>query len=616
MADTISIHVTNTLPQALTVYTTTTPPVSDPPSTDPDAYTPIYTVLGTVAANSENTLDTGTLLSRIVIARQSDSFPVKLFVPDILGPLTQPVSVGTADLDGTTAALKFYNDYIAQPYSPVALQFNEIVLDSANVGNLDAQVSALLVGNGYPGADYFGFSMVSYWANNALSAWPGTYYCYTVSSLNSDGFIAPPVPAGTLTIADGKASFSASDGGSSYPSLGYASGELSSPGASTCTGLSVRGVYRTMTWEGHPDQAGMFWVGTRDGNQLILQPYQDAGLPWWVGAYNLAFTAFLGVQIAMTVDMAVHVLGGVATGLQWLQANAAKLYQNVRSKLESTSDSADPDAAAGEDVDPVNVDVDVDVDVDIDTDVVTDTDNVTDTDVDVDIDIDVDIDDDVFAVIDVDIDVDVDIDTDVVTDTDNVTDTDVDVDVDVDIDTDVDVPPGSIRTALSKLGSWIITKGFPALVKNLAIMGAMMGTQELLRVWQKSDQEDLQNMSPQEATGFGLLLNYMLNQNVSEQERWSTFADFVQQQQPDIKTQQILLTSILMFKNATADAQLAAWKWPQDVETALEQHMAQQSAPAQQYQAYLQLSQATYQGQALPVKVAAGVANRYLAIIS
>ncbi len=616
MATSISVQVTNQLPNPLTVYTKTTKPVSDPPSTDPADYTPIYTRLGSVPANGAQTLDTGTLVSNLVITRANDDFPVKYFVPDILGPPTQPVAVGGVDLSSAGNAWRFYMDLMAQPYSPVALQFHELLLDPVNINTLDSQVSALLASD-YPGADFFGFSMVSYWATNSLFAWPGAYYCYTVSPLTSAGFIGPPVAAGSLSIGtDGRASFTASDGGTSYPSLTYANGKLSSPGANSSSGIIVTGIFRKMTWEGHPDISGMFWVGTRDGKPFILQPYQDPALPWWVAAYNLAFGAFLDVQIAMTVDMAVHVLKGVAQGFQWLAQNAVALYGKIRSAIEEVSATADPDAGVGEDVDPINVDVDVDTDVDVDVDVVTDVDNVTDADTDVDIDIDIDIDDDVFAIIDVDVDVDVDIDIDVVTDVDNVTDTDTDVDIDVDVDTDVNVPPGGIKALLSRLGFWIMTKGLPALVENAAIMGAMMASQKLLEVWKKSDEQSLENMSPQESTGLGLLLNYMLNANVSEAKRWTTFADYIQQAQPDTGSQRMLLAMVLMFKNDAADSEAKAWNWPQSTEQGLEQQMAQHKTADQQYQAYLMLAGYTYQGKPLPVKIAAGVATRYLAMIA
>src|SRR5262245_12663167 len=132
MGETISVRVTNELSCALTVYTTRAKDPTDPPSTDPAAYVPIYTSIGTVPANGTATLDTGEVLSRVVIAREEDDFPIKLFVTEIFGPSVQPVTVEASDLTNTQAAFSFYKDHIAQPYSPLALQFNEIVLHPGN----------------------------------------------------------------------------------------------------------------------------------------------------------------------------------------------------------------------------------------------------------------------------------------------------------------------------------------------------------------------------------------------------------------------------------------------------------------------------------------------------
>src|SRR5258706_11334348 len=96
----ISVAIANRLGVELTVYTTTSKPTSDPPSTNPADYYPIYTRIGTVPANGSNTLDTGATLSRLVITRSTDDFPVKLFVPDILGDTTQPVTVAAIDQTG------------------------------------------------------------------------------------------------------------------------------------------------------------------------------------------------------------------------------------------------------------------------------------------------------------------------------------------------------------------------------------------------------------------------------------------------------------------------------------------------------------------------------------
>lgn len=652
----ISVAFTNQLPVELVVYlTTSATPVSNPPSTSPSAYAPVYTVLGTVPANGTATLNTGTLSSRLVIARQSDTFPVKLFSPDPMGAMTQAVTVQASDLANLEACWSFYKFFVSQPYAPLSLQVNAVLLNNPNPATIETNVTSLIAAS-YPGADYYGFSMIGYWANNSLQAWPGTYYAYMPSALTANGLIAPSVMTGILTIANGAASYapppagSASEqaqlknienagglaaslaqavtpgGGVSYPQLYYSGGQLASALGTSTSGLCLTGVYRTMTWEGEPSQTGMFWIGTLNGQQIVLQPYQNYSLPWWIYAYDAAFTAYLTVQVVMMLDMASHVLSGVASGAEWLSNSITSLISGSRTAAQGANAAADADASAGAAADPVNVDVDVDVDVDIDTDIVTDSVSVSNTDVDVDIDIDIDIDDDVFAVIDVDVDVDVDIDTDSVADTDNVTDTDVDVDVDVDTDTNVNVPPGGLRAALSAVGSYLSANAGNILLgiaKNGLIMGAMWGAGKLLSAWQTSDEEAI---SPQESTGTGLLINYMLTPPPTPvpttpptppvDPRWTTFAEFVQQSQASVTTQQTMLATLLMAGNTAADSANKAWKWPQGAEPALLKQMQAYPAGAQQYEVYSILAAYQSNKEFLPIKVAAGVALQYLSQLS
>lgn len=610
MSTPVQVPVTNQLDDELVVYTTKVSADGSNPQADPSQFVPTYTRLDTIPGSGSKTLSLDDPVARLVFTRSSDDFPLKVFATNPVDFKPQPVTITADDQSNAEAALSFYKKLKSEPYAPVSLQFTELVLDTSNVLTLDSQVAKFLSENGYKSADYTNFTSVSYWAENRLAGWNGTYYGFEPKMTPDSGFIVPKDPVGTISISGQTASFTPSEGGSPT-SLTFDQNILASAGATATSGIKLHGVVRNLQWEGKPDTIQMFWVGTRDGAKFAVQPYKTPDLPWWVAAYNLAFATFLVVQVALVIDMAAHVLKGAGKGLKWLSDNARKLYSKIRSNTEDASTEADPEAAAGDDVDPINVDVDVDVD--IDTDVVTDTDNVTDTDVDVDIDIDIDIDEDVFSVIDVDVDVDVDIDTDVVTDTDNVTDTDVDTDVDV--DTEVDVQPGGIKGLLSKVGRWLMTKGFPAVAKNLVIMGAMVGAQKLLAVWKKQDEQDLANMSPQQATGFGLLLNYMLTSKVDVKERWTTFADYVQQQNPSVSEQQMCMSSILMFKNDTADANLKNWKWSKDDENALVNTMAQYTDAADQYKAYQALAAATHDGKALPVKVGAGVAVKYLAKI-
>jgi hypothetical protein len=199
-----------------------------------------------------------------------------------------------------------------------------------------------------------------------------------------------------------------------------------------------------------------------------------------------------------------------------------------------------------------------------------------------------------------------------VTDTDNVTD----VDTDTDIDTDVNVQPGAISTLLSKTGNWIMTVGYPALVKNLTIMIVMNSAQKLLQMWQSTDEQDLQKLQPAQSTGLGLLINYMLNENNPVAQRWTTFADFVQQAQPDVTSQQMLLTTIVTTQNAAADSAASSWNWPASAESALVGQMVQYDSPATEYEAYQLLAGFTYDSEPLPVKVGCDVSLDYLSQIA
>jgi hypothetical protein len=144
----------------------------------------------------------------------------------------------------------------------------------------------------------------------------------------------------------------------------------------------------------------------------------------------------------------------------------------------------------------------------------------------------------------------------------------------------------------------------------------MNSAQTLLNVWKSSDEQDLQNMQPAQSTGLGLLINYMLNENNSVQTRWTTFADYVQQAQPNVTTQQMLLTSIVMTQNTAADNAASSWNWPSSAETALVNQMAQYNTAATEYQAYILLSTQTYNNTVLPIKVGCNVALSYLAQIT
>jgi len=248
--------VDNSYGQPVTVYLTTCQPVSDPPSTDASAYLPIYTSLGNVESGS-GSFSTSEPIARVVIARASDDFPLKLAIVDALNPPTQSVSVASADEAITDSCWTFYKSFASQPYSPVALQFNALVLNNNDASQLNAQAAAFFSQNGYPGVDFGTFSIVSYWATNSLYAFPGSYYCYQPQVANSQ-FILPTEVIGMLEIANGTANYTPTGGGAT--ALNLSNTALNSD-AGVSPQVSFTGVVRDLTLEGQPNTIVMCFVG-------------------------------------------------------------------------------------------------------------------------------------------------------------------------------------------------------------------------------------------------------------------------------------------------------------------------------------------------------------------
>jgi hypothetical protein len=178
------------------------------------------------------------------------------------------------------------------------------------------------------------------------------------------------------------------------------------------------------------------------------------------------------------------------------------------------------------------------------------------------------------------------------------------------------VPPGSVNSLIGSLGNWIMTTGFTALAENLAIMVAMTSAQQLLEVWQQGA-EDYLNEEPAQSTGLGLLINYMLNPAVSYVTQWTTFADYVQQASPDVATQQMLISSIMMTPDSAAESASNAFNWPSGQSaSSLVAQMAAYNTATTMYQAYLVLANFTVSGASapasLPMLQACGVAQQYL----
>jgi hypothetical protein len=641
---TLPFTVENQYNEFVVVYSTASQPVTTPPSTDAGAYQPVYTRLGTVAPAQKGSFSAASSPARIVITRGNDDFPLAVTIVKASVAASHAITVNAASYATTQQAWKFYQSFASEPYQPAAVQFSGLVLNSTNPAQLDQQLASFFTANGDQGVDLGVFAIVSHWATNSLQAFPGTYWCYEPAPATTT-FVLPTELIGQIQIHSGTASYAAAPAAPGAPGapappakptppgapalpkppgapvepsppvpLTFSGSTLASARATPTSGIQLTGIVRDLTWEGHPDQVVMCFLGTNNGKRFVAQPYQNVSLPWYAVAYDMLYGAFTVIQIAMALDMATFTLSQEPNGPAFLQENLGKLIESVWELANKLGDAIAPDSSAGEAIEPINVDVniDTDVDTDVDIDIDIDVDVDVDIDVDVDVDIDIDVDVDFLAVVDVDVDVDIDIDVDVVTDTDTdvVTDVDTDVDVDVDIDTDVDVQPGMTGELLNAVGGYVM-KELPGLLKEEAIEVALDSAVELLKAWQEADQQGVENVQPRQSTGLGLLVNYMLNEQNPVQARWQTFANFVQVSAPGNATVQMIVAAVLMTKSPATDTAAANWRWSTADQNAAVAKMTPFTG-ANTFQAFQALGAYTYNGQVLPVKVGAQVAMTYL----
>src|SRR6202050_4976095 len=172
---TLPFTVENQYNQLVVVYSTASSPVTTPPSTDAEAYQPVYTRLDTVAPSKKGSFSATSSPARIVITRETDDFPLALAIAETSVASSQAITVNAASYATTQKAWKFYQSFASEPYQPLSLQFSALVLNNTNTAQLDQQVASFFTANGDQGVDLGLFSIVSHWATNSLQAFPGTY---------------------------------------------------------------------------------------------------------------------------------------------------------------------------------------------------------------------------------------------------------------------------------------------------------------------------------------------------------------------------------------------------------------------------------------------------------
>ena len=604
-----AVHVNNQLDIALDIYTFTVP--SGATTSNPETMYPVYTKVGSAAANTTSTYNPSEPLEKLAFVKQDTGMPVAEAVTNLLAESTVTI---TKDAPQTAqAALNFYTHYLGSPYSPQSLQFNDIILTQTDLTKQQDALNAWFKKNGMT-FDYGLFSSVSYWADNDIRAWAGTsgktFYAYSPE---------PPKPIIPLVLPKnlvGEIQFNINGSAQYTPvdstgqkgtavSLTMSKRTLSSAGATDSKGISLKLVIQDMDLhDGTSGTYEAFLNGKKDGCDFIAQPYKVPKIAWWMAAYNLANVAFTAMNLIMITHTVIALGKELPDLFESMQTAGKAVVDAVKQTANKVADAISKsfEDAGAENGDLVNVDVDVDVDIDVDVDV--------DIDVDVDVDVDIDVDIDVDALVVVDIDIDIDIDTD--NDTDNVVDNVIDVDTD--IDTDIDVDSSALTKLAKRAGSALWeNKGaiFKFVLKNAAVMGGMIAAQKLLELWYKKAAISYSNEQPSAAAPLGLLLNYMENPANSVEERWTTFADYVQEG-ADANEQNMLVSGILSLKNAQEDKALSDWRWSSDDENQAVNKMMQYSKASDWPKAYATLASYTYKNKPLPIKVGAGVALKFI----
>lgn len=579
----------------------------------------------------------------LIAVRSEDSFPLFSQVFDSIFTVASTMELQEKCLKECESAWQCYLDILKNPYAPFPVEYQDaLIANGKNDGDLRKKTREVLEKYHYI-CTFEELNLIRYWAQNNLHSLlqknqEQILYVYEgVGYVDTANFLMKKEPVGYVkilkTAKKAEALYSSSYSFEKTFSCTYEEGVLTIPSPDA---YSLHVVYNFML-ENHPFPFCFMGTKVENGKKrtVIAQPTENPDLPWWIVLYDLTYTAYYIVQIGMGLDMLYHLLKGLKQGLEFLSKNAEKLFQSLHSRLSQIGKEANPYSDLEElpeelDIDPVNIDADIDTEIDTVVDTVEDTvvdteiDTITDIDTVIDVDIIVDV---PFDFTDVVIDVDTVIDIDTVVDTveDTVVDTEINTEIDTVIDTSIEsIAEGTVTTLLKKVGKWIVTKGWKVLLKNVAIIVAFQAVDKLLAFWKKHAQKELDQITPQEVTGLGLLTNYMLNEKNPVKERWTTFGDFVEElnSYPDEdqngwknsqEMQKITLTMVL----STGKEERSKIGWSKKDRDPLVEKMLQYHIPSDQHRAYKEVL-ATYQfaEKDLPVTAGASVAKSYLSKIT
>src|SRR5687768_5769097 len=104
MADTNLVHIDNKYNQRLDIYSYEVPAKAT--ASDPNTLYPIYSKVGSIPANTKQDYTPEKSLVYLSFVRQSDGFPLKSAVTNILTDTN--VTISNSDETAATAAFAFY----------------------------------------------------------------------------------------------------------------------------------------------------------------------------------------------------------------------------------------------------------------------------------------------------------------------------------------------------------------------------------------------------------------------------------------------------------------------------------------------------------------------------
>jgi hypothetical protein len=134
------LRIVNQYSQALDIFLYDIPSGASP--SNPSSLYPTYTKVGSVPAQTTQTYQPTQPVEYLEFARQSDGMPLASIItggsappgPSAVGNTSgATVIISLANEKAANAAFAFYKSYKALPYSPNALQVNNVLINNQNL---------------------------------------------------------------------------------------------------------------------------------------------------------------------------------------------------------------------------------------------------------------------------------------------------------------------------------------------------------------------------------------------------------------------------------------------------------------------------------------------------